>query len=106
MIQLDMVGQGRGYYIIVSADQSQDAGILAHLENAARQVQGRLTFDRYEGASDHHSFHTHGIPAVMLSWEEPEHVHLPEDSAEVIELKKLQATGRVTALTLMTLADE
>lgn len=106
VIQLDMVGQGRGFYIIISSDESQDANILAHLENAAPQVQGRLTFDQYDAASDHHPFHLRGIPAVMLSWERPEYVHLPEDTAELVDLKKLQTTGSVTALTLMTMADE
>jgi Zn-dependent M28 family amino/carboxypeptidase/uncharacterized protein YchJ len=106
MIQLDMVGQGRGFYIIVSGDERQDAGILAQLERAAPQVEGRLTFERYDGASDHHSFHQRGIPAVMLSWERPQQVHAPGDSVEIIDLQKLQTTGRVTALTLMAMADE
>jgi Zn-dependent M28 family amino/carboxypeptidase len=106
MIQLDMVGQGRGFYIIVSGDERQDAGILAQLERAAPQVEGRLTLGRYDGASDHHSFHQRGIPAVMLSWEKPEQVQAPGDSVELIDLQKLQTTGRVTALTLMAMADE
>jgi len=106
MIQLDTVGQGKGFYIIVSGDEKQDASILAHLENAAPQVEGRLTFDKYVGTSDHRSFHERGVPAVMLSWERPDHMYLPEDTAESIDVNKLEITGRVTALTLMTMADE
>lgn len=106
MIQLDMVGQGRGYYINVYAQEQQDALILAHLDNAARQVEGRLTFVKYEGGSDHEPFHALGIPAIMMFWERPEYVHMPDDTADLIDPKKLQATGRLLALALMTLAEQ
>lgn len=104
-IQLDMVGQGRGYYIGVYAEEQQDAIILAHLDNAATQVEGRLNFSKYEGNSDHETFHALGIPAVKLSWERPDYVHMPGDTPDLIDTRKLQATGRVLALTIMTLAD-
>jgi len=106
MIQLDMVGQGRGYYINAYAEERQDALILLHLENAARQVEGRLTAVKYEGGSDHDPFHARGIPAVMLSWERPDYVHTPDDTPERIDPKKLHATGRLLSLSLMTLADQ
>ncbi len=106
VIQLDRVGQGAGYYIIVSGDETQEALILAHLENDARQVKGRLTFEKYQAGSDHEPFHQRGIPAVMLSWERPQYTNVPEDTPETIDAQKLRATGRVSALTLMTLADE
>lgn len=104
VIQLDMVGQGRGYYLQVYNEEQQDALILTHMENAARQVEGRLTLAKYEGSNDHEPFHAQGISAVMLSWERPDYVHLPGDTADLIDPKKLQATGRMTALALMTLA--
>lgn len=106
MLQLDMVGRGRGYYISVAADEAQDALIMAHLDNAARQVEGRVTFDQYLAGSDHDSFHRRGIPAVMLAWERTEGAHLPGDTADSIDLNKLRATGRVTALALMTMCDD
>ncbi len=106
MIQLDMVGQGRGFYIIASSDKTEDARILAHLENAAPRVQGRLSFERDSTSSDHRSFDLRGIPAVMLSWEEPQNTHRPEDTADTVSQDKLGTVGRVTALTLMTMADE
>ncbi len=106
MIQLDMVGQGRGFYIDISADERQEARILAHLDNAARQVEGRVTFVKYEGDSDHDSFHRQGVPAARLAWQEAEYLHVPEDTADTIAVGKLHATGRVTALALMTMADE
>jgi len=106
MIQLDMVGQGRGFYIIAGCDETEDARILAHLENAAPRVQGRLSFEQDSETSDHRSFDLSGVPAVMLSWEEPQYAHRPEDTADTISQEKLGTVGRVTALTLMTMADE
>ncbi|MBC7261415.1 MAG: Zn-dependent exopeptidase M28, partial [Chloroflexi bacterium] len=106
VIQLDMVGQGRGYYLHAYAETEQDALILAHLDNAARQVEGRLTFNQYEGGSDHEPFHAQGMPAVLLSWERPEYVHMPDDNPEQIDSKKLQATGRLLTLALMTLSGQ
>ena len=105
MIQLDMVGQGRGYYLDVAGDERQEAPLLAHLENAARQVKGRVNFIKYTASSDHDPFHRQGIAATLLSWQRPEYINVPEDTADTIDIKKLQATGRITALTLMTLAD-
>jgi len=106
MIQLDMVGQGKGYYIIASGSDSQDASVLAALENAAAQVQGRLSAERVDTASDHDAFHVRGIPSVLLSWEEPQYINQPADTPEMIDVLKLQSVGRVTALTLMTMADD
>ena len=106
MLQLDMLGQGRGYYLDVSGDERQEAAILAHLDNAAGQVETRLNLHKYEGGSDHDSFHRLGIPAVVLAWEGAEDLHLPTDTADTIAASKLQATGRVVALALMTMADE
>jgi Zn-dependent M28 family amino/carboxypeptidase len=105
-IQLDQVGQGSGFYIIVSGDDVRDAMILAHLDNGARQVEGRLTYSNYEGGSDHDSFHRRGIPAILLAWEDPDYTNRPQDTPQTIDVKKLQATGRVSALTIMTMADE
>ncbi len=101
-----MVGQGRGYYLNAVADELQDALILAHLDNAARQVEGRVNYVQYEAGSDQDSFHQRGIPAIALTWERAENLHQPSDTPDTIDMLKLQATGRVTALTLMTLADE
>ena len=105
VIQLDQVGQGAGYYITVSADEQKEALLLAHLDNAAVQVEGRLTFDAYTGGSDHDPFHIRGVPALLLTWESPQEEHVPDDTPDSIDVQKLHATGRVTALTLMTLAD-
>ena len=106
VLQLDMVGQGRGYYIIASGDEVQEARMRAHLENAARQVEGRVTLVPSESGSDHETFHRRGIPAVMLAWERGENSHLPADSVDSIDSRKLQSTGRVAALALMTMAGE
>jgi len=106
VIQLDMVGQGAGYYLLAAADEMQDALLLAHLDNAAQQVEGRITFEKYRGGSDHDPFHNRAVPAMLLSWERPEYSHTPQDTAETIDWKKLEATGRVVSLALMTLADE
>jgi len=106
MLQLDMVGGGRGYYLDVSGDELRDAAILAHLENAAGQVETRVTLTRYVPSSDHDSFHRLGIPAVWLSWEGAADLHLPTDSIDGIAPEKLQATGRTVALALITMADE
>ncbi len=105
VIQLDQVGQGGGFYIIVSANEQQESLLLAYLDNAAGQVEGRLTFERYSGGSDHDPFHLRGVPALLLAWEDPRNEYLPDDTPETIDTQKLRATGRVTALTLMTLAD-
>jgi len=98
--------RGRGFYIDVFGDETQEAAALAHLDRAAGQVESCLTFNGYKGASDHAPFHRRGLPSVMLSWEDPKNVHAPEDRAEAIDPDKLRATGRVAALAVMTMADE
>jgi hypothetical protein len=106
MIQLDAVGQGRGYYLSVVSDEQQDALILAYLDNAARQVEGRWNWVKYVATGDEGPFHARGIPAALLTWERAEYTDAPQDTADLIDVGKLQATTRVVALTLMTMADE
>jgi hypothetical protein len=102
-----MVGQGRGYYLDVSADEtSGDALILAHLDNVSRQVEGRLNFVRSQVGGDDETFRALGVPTARLTWERAEYQDSPSDAAELIDPRKLQATGRVVALALMTLADK
>jgi len=106
VIQLDMVGQGRGFYLSAISDEQQEALILAHLDNAARQVEGRWNWVKYVPNGDQDAFHQQGLPAMLLTWERAEYTHTPQDSADLMDANKLQATARVVALTLMTLADE
>ena len=106
VLHLDGVGQGRGYYLDVAGDDSADAILLASLENAARQVEGRLNMLKYQAHGDDASFHSRGIPTVALSWEKADYANTPQDTPDLIDEAKLQATGRLVALTLMTLADE
>jgi Zn-dependent M28 family amino/carboxypeptidase len=106
VIQLDKVGQGRGYYLAVASDEQRDALILAHLDNAALQVEGRWTWAKYEASGDQDPFHRRGIPAALVTWERAEFSSTPQDTADRIDANKLQATARVVALTLMTMADE
>jgi hypothetical protein len=106
LIQLDEVGAAKGYYILVPGDDTQEALILAHLDNAARQVEGRLTFERYRASSDQDPFHRRGVPALVLTWDEPLNRYVPDDTPDTLDLQKLQAMGRVVALTMMTMADD
>jgi len=106
VLHLDSVGQGRGYYLDAAGDDSADAILLASLENAARQVEGRLNMLKYQAHGDDASFHSRGIPTVALSWEKADYGNTPQDTPDLIDEAKLQATGRLVALTLMTLADE
>jgi len=106
VIQLDKVGQGRGYYLAVASNEQQDALILAHLDNAARQVEGRWTWAKYDAGGDQDPFHRRGIPAALFTWERAEFASSPQDTADLLDVNKLQATARVVALTLMTMADE
>jgi hypothetical protein len=106
MIQMDMIGEGKGFYIIASGREEQDASILAALEVAAQQMEGRLSIERAQTGSDHQPFRVRGIPTVLLSWEEPRFANQPTDTPETIDLLKLQTVTRVTALTLMTMADD
>ena len=96
-----MVGQGRGYNIIVPADQDQEAGILADLDRSARQVRGRLKYAKWcQGLNDRDFFHNRDIPAIALFWEDPECVRVPEDTPDTIRAGKLQAADCIAALTL------
>jgi aminopeptidase YwaD len=106
VIQLDKVGQGRGYYLAVASDEQRDALILAHLDNAALQVEGRWTWAKYDASGDQDPFHRDGIPAALVTWERAEFSSTPQDTADLIDINKLQASARVLALTLMTMADE
>ncbi len=106
VIQLDMVGQGRGFYLSAASDEQQDALILAHLDNASRQVEGRWNWAKYDANGDHNLFHARGLPAALFTWERAEYTNTPQDTAGLIDPNKLQATARLIALTLMTMADE
>lgn len=106
VVHLDSVGQGRGYYLDAAGDDTQDAVLLAGLDNAARQVEGRMNMLKYRPLGDDATFHNRRIPTVSLSWERPEFADTAEDVRELVDPAKLQATGRLVALTLMTLADE
>lgn len=106
VIQLDMVGQGKGYYAIASGSAERDAALLGALENAAPQVQGRLSIEHLATPSDHAPFAERGVPAVLLSWEEPQYTNEPADTPELIDVLKLQSVSRLTALAVMTMADD
>jgi len=106
VIQLDSVGQGRGFYNDAFGNEPQEALLMAELDRAARQVESRLTLNAHERGSDHEPFHEKGVPSVMLTWERPEHMHTPYDTADKIDVNKMAATGRMTALALMSLANE
>lgn len=106
VIALDSVGQGRGFYLDAAGDDTQDAILLASLDNVARQIEGRLNLLTYRPLGDDATFHNRGIPTISLSWERFEYADTPNDTPTTVDPAKLQATGRLVALTLMTLADE
>ena len=103
---LDQVGEGKGYYIAIEADEAEDSFLLAHLENAADRVESRLTVERKTTSNDHTAFDDRGVPSVLLSWQEPRFAYLPQDSPETLDSDKLSATGRVVALAIVTMASE
>ncbi len=106
LIELDRVGQGRGFYLDVGGNEPEDALILAFLDNAARQLEGRINFLKYEPLGDDATFHAMGVPTITATWERAEYTNTPDDTPDRIDPTKLQATGRIVALTVMTLAEQ
>ncbi|MDI7278100.1 MAG: M20/M25/M40 family metallo-hydrolase, partial [Anaerolineae bacterium] len=106
MLQLDMIGQGRGYYLNLHADRAEAGEVLAALECAAGQVEGRVSGAGRSMNSDHAPFLENGVASVLLMWREGQEVHLPTDTPDLLDAHKFRVTGTVVAAALSFLADE
>jgi Zn-dependent M28 family amino/carboxypeptidase len=105
MVQLDMVGQGRGYYLDMHGEPQTAGELLATLSLAAQQTDVRASVMGPMGASDHAPFQEHGVAAALLTWRDGQELHLPTDTPDLLDPRKLGVAGKVAAATLRHLAD-
>ena len=104
MLQLDMVGAG-GDILYIDGTES----LAADLQAVAEQMEIPAAHINL-GRSDHVPFINSGVPAALLIWLDengntPDHYHRPADSPDVIDLDKLEAVGKLTATTVLNLAE-
>lgn len=105
MFQLDAVGGGKGYYLLIEGDRQRDALALFAMEMAAEHDEGRIGWNQPAGRSDHLVFWDAGIPAVLLTWKEASDENLPAELADEVDAYKLGVAGRTISLGLMILAE-
>jgi uncharacterized protein len=104
MMQLESVGGGNGYYLEAHYEWDQDAQVLFYLSSIERLVEGRLAPTTTQLRNDHQPFDEVGIPSILLTWRGSQTYNLPEGMDDEIDAQKLGKTGRMVALSLMTLA--
>jgi hypothetical protein len=99
------VGAGRGFFLTMEGDITQEALLRMHLENSAEQVGGRVDFVTRDDVGDHSVFQELGVPAALITWDESEDdANHPVDTPDRLDPLKLTKTGRILALALRTLA--
>ena len=135
MVQLDAVGGGSGHYMEVQGFREQEGLLMFNMQVAEDLVDGRLKLampaeldqpveeesvrelylSPFEGLgsmllntqpSDQAVFHQLGIPAVLVTWRGANEDNWPDEIAEEVEPYRLDVTGRMVTLVLMTVADE
>jgi len=100
MIQLDMVG-GEGETLAIDGP----GALATKLQAMASSLEIATTVTDH-GRSDHVPFRQASVPASLLIWdiENDPYYHRPSDLPQTIQPERLAAAGRLTNLTLLSLA--
>jgi uncharacterized protein len=126
VIQLDGVGGGGGYYLVINSTIDRDGLLVYSVMSTEDLIDGRLSLslvperesseqpedrfsffspmDEFSDLSDHSPFRKHGLSAMLLHWRQASELNWPESHADVVEPYRLGVSGRTVALLLMNLA--
>jgi hypothetical protein len=103
-VQMDAIAGGSGYYLEATFDWDREAELIFTIQIAEDAVDGRLarTNDQTEG--DHVPLREAGVPTLPLAWRGASEYSMPLGYEDEVDPYRLGVTGRMVALTLMTLA--
>jgi peptide/nickel transport system permease protein len=102
VINIDMAGKGALNDLSLTKPELSEARVLYFQSQEAAQRMGVNTrVSEYSGGSDHASFLSVGVPAVMLIQESDTDYHTPRDTVANILLPVLDETGEVAAMSAM-----
>lgn len=100
MINLDMEGVGERLHLAWSRGPDTLVTLAAKL---AEQLGIRASVVRSE-ASDHVSFERAGVPVVFLNRPDDPYIHTPRDTADRVDPKLLEISGRLAGAIVLNLA--
>jgi len=100
MVNLDMEGVGERLHLAWFRGPDTLVTLAARL---AEQLGIRAVVARSEG-SDHLSFERVGVPVVFLLRPEDPFIHTPRDTADRVDPKLLEASGRLAGAIVLSLA--
>jgi len=104
VLQMDAVGGGSGYYLEANFDWELEAELIFTMTRAEEAVEGRLARTTSVGTGDHVPFREAGVPTLPLAWRGSVEHNMPQGFDDEVEAYRMGITGRMVALTIMTLA--
>jgi hypothetical protein len=103
-VQMDAVAGGSGYYLEATFDWDREAELIFTIRIAEDEVDGRLARTNEETLGDHVPLREAGVPTLPLAWRGADENNMPRGYEDEVDPYRLGVTGRMVALTLMTLA--
>jgi aminopeptidase YwaD len=100
MVNLDMEGVGERLQLA----WFQGPDTLVTLAARLAERLGIRTFVARSGGSDHLSFERAGVPVVFLLRPDDPYIHTPKDTADRVDPKLLEASGRLAGAIVLNLA--
>jgi aminopeptidase YwaD len=104
MIQLDGVGGGDGFNLGVQGSINTAGEIIFYLSAAEQALQEKLLYTSLFNESDDTPFRLEGVPSVLISWRLANEDNLPDELANAVRRERLDETGQVVTLLLLSLA--
>ncbi len=103
-VQMDAIAGGSGYYLEATFDWDREAELIFTIRIAEDAVDGRLARTNDETEGDHVPLREAGVPTLPLAWRGADENNMPLGYDDEVDPYRLGVTGRMVALTLMTLA--
>jgi hypothetical protein len=104
IVVLDAVGGGAGFRLMAQGNWEQDGLLMFGMEQAGEVLDGRIRTGIPADQSDDVTFRASGVPTILLTWTDASEDNWPDPIADAINPNFLEATGRMTALAVMSVA--
>lgn len=105
MLYMDAVGGGEGYYLLAQGSEEREGLSRFNIRAAEKLLDGRLTISSPPGRDDPAALLRQSqIPTLWLSWRDASQENWPAGTDDEVQPYRLGVSGRLIALTLMTLA--
>jgi len=99
LIQLDGIGGGDGFHPSVQGEWQTDGRLLLRM-----RTDGKLILTSKISPSDHFSFQSYPIPALLVSWRLANEDNFPDEISNKVSPERLEITGEMAILALMAIA--